>query len=602
MKAEDYLPYNYDIHYHRMEWEIDPAVCYIKGAITTHFSSTHPLDSILFDLDEMLQVDSVWFQNTMASYSHTGDVLSITLPQTLAQGTMDSVTVFYQGLPDTTGVWKPFIFDTHGDAPSPIISTLSEPYGAKVWWPCKESLDDKIDSIDIIVTCPEAYRTASNGMLQSDVIESGFRTMHWKHRYPIVTYLIAISVTDYVVYSDYLSLPIGDSLEILNYVFPEMLSYSINHTARTADMIQLYTDLFMPYPFIEERYGHAMFTRAGGMEHQTMSFMYDFGFEITAHELAHQWFGNYITCKSWSDIWLNEGFATYLAAMCYEFLGPQYWDIWKSQVVGYVCSEPDGAVFVSDTSLVERVFDSRLSYHKGAMVLHTLRWELGDDNFFDGIKNYLSKSNLAFGFAESSDLIAAFEETTGTNLQYFFDDWLYGEGYPQYTLTPTQDISNQLSIELSQTTTHSSVDFFELHVPVLALGEGQDSLLVMHHTINNQSFTFDLDFHVEDFVFDPEFWLITKDPVIIGIEEETLLKEIKIYPNPSDGKITIEVPNGVIIDATDIFNMQGKRVSSKVPQNMGNTFHINISELKAGPYSLSIETSKGKITRRIVKE
>ncbi len=127
------------------------------------------------------------------------------------------------------------------------------------------------------------------------------------------------------------------------------------------------------------------------MEHQTISFEGYFGEELLSHELAHQWFGNSITCASWSDIWLNEGFATYLSGIIIEKNDPaENWLAWKKDLINYICSEPGGSVYVQDTTSYQRIFDGRLSYSKGAMVLHMLRSELGDSIFFTSIKNYLN--------------------------------------------------------------------------------------------------------------------------------------------------------------------------------------------------------------------
>ena len=206
---------NYDLKYNRCEWKINPNVYYISGEVTTYFE---PKDAgfteVDFDFGTNMTVDSVKYHGTSASFTQqTGDLLAINLPNEIPVGVMDSVSVFYQGAPIGSGFGS-FIQSTHGS--TPIIWTLSEPFGAKDWWPCKQSLNDKIDSIDIIVTCPQDYRDGSNGVLISETQNGNFKTYHWKSHYPIAAYLVAIAVTNYSAYSDYVTLTSGDSLQVLN--------------------------------------------------------------------------------------------------------------------------------------------------------------------------------------------------------------------------------------------------------------------------------------------------------------------------------------------------------------------------------------------------
>ncbi|MBN1984727.1 MAG: hypothetical protein JW761_00420, partial [Prolixibacteraceae bacterium] len=224
LKIEFQEPANYawyDLIYQRMEWNIDPTEKYIQGEITSYFkSSVSNLSEIEFDLADGLLVDSVVQNGKTVQFVHTQNRIQIALQTALQKAGIDSLTVFYRGVPRDSGFGS-FVKSAHEGVP--IIWTLSEPYGAMEWWPCKQSLSDKIDSVDIVVATPEFYFTASNGILVSEKTENGQRIMHWKHRFPIATYLVAIAVTNYSRYSDYLELEDGDSIEILNYVFPENL-------------------------------------------------------------------------------------------------------------------------------------------------------------------------------------------------------------------------------------------------------------------------------------------------------------------------------------------------------------------------------------------
>ena len=214
---------NYDLKYHRCEWGIDPAVFHIKGVITSYFKPTvNGFDQMEFDLSDSLTVDSVKYHNSNLSFTHQpADILQINLPSIIPVNTLDSITVYYGGTPPNTG-FGAFIQSTHSG--TPIIWTLSEPFGAKEWWPCKQSLNDKIDSVEVIVTTPQSNRVGSNGLLLSEVQDGSNKIYHWKTKYPIAAYLVAVAVTNYSSYSDFVHLQNGDSIEVLNYVYPENLS------------------------------------------------------------------------------------------------------------------------------------------------------------------------------------------------------------------------------------------------------------------------------------------------------------------------------------------------------------------------------------------
>ena len=278
---------NYDLKYNRCEWQIDPAINYIKGAVTFFFEPlVNNFNQIQFDLSDSLTVDSVKYHSTSLTFAHlTGDLLQITLNTTIPINTLDSLTIYYQGVPAGSGFGS-FVHSTHSG--TPIIWTLSEPFGAKDWWPCKNDLIDKSDSIDVIVTVPQGNRVASNGVLISETPSGSNVIFHWKTRYAIASYLVAIGVTNYVQYSNYVPLPAGDSLLVLNYVYPEDLVPAQSQTPDIINVIKLYDSLTIQYPFAKEKYGHCEFGWGGGMEHQTMSFVVNFGHSLIAHECAHQ--------------------------------------------------------------------------------------------------------------------------------------------------------------------------------------------------------------------------------------------------------------------------------------------------------------------------
>jgi aminopeptidase N len=580
---------NYDLKYHRFFWTIDPTENYIEGSVTSYFVALGDMDEIYFDLRNGFTIDSVVFHGNIQTNTLSDNLLHITLDNTISAAALDSISVYYQGTPSGGGFGS-FVQDTHGSADDPIIWTLSEPYGAMDWWPCKQDLVDKIDSIDVFVYTNSAYRAASNGILVSETIDGDNTLFHWKHRYPIPAYLIAIAVTNYAYYSDWVEMPNGDQLEILNYVFPENLSSAQVQTPEIIEIMEFYNDQFEPYPYADEKYGHAQFGWGGGMEHTTMSFMVNFSYSLMAHELAHQWFGDKVTCGSWEDIWLNEGFATYLTALNYQAQGDIFsWDTWKATTIDNVCSQPGGSVWVDDTTSVSRIFSGRLSYRKGGMLLHMLRWEMGDDAFYEGLQNFLADPELAYGYAKTADLQAHLEATSGLDLTEFFNDWFFNQGYPSHTIYYSQ-VGNQVFVQVHQSQSHSSVDFFELTLPLLFTGNNQDSLLTFPLTENDQSFSFSLDFDIQNILYDPDKWILSaNNQIALGIDEIDLEKGLAIYPNPASDQLTLLFEEAVKEDQSyKIYDVSGK-VVKEGDLDMQQKIVLNIQDLDIGYYVLSIQ-------------
>jgi aminopeptidase N len=595
---------NYDLKYHRLEFVLDPSVASIAGDVTTYFEAKEDLDEVTFDLTDNMIVTQVLHQgNTLSFSQNANDELIITLPGTQNAGVLDSLTISYSGNPISSGLGS---FEQSQHAGDPIIWTLSEPYGAKGWWPCKQDLNDKIDSIDVFITTPrfnpsnEEYIAVANGLEQSQEINGLNKTTHFKHRYAIPAYLIAIAVTNYEVYNH--TVPNnGNPFEIVNYVYPESIGVAQSSTPITVDIMNLYTNLFEEYPFSNEKYGHAQFGWGGGMEHTTVSFMGSFNRNLIAHELAHQWFGNKITCGSWKDIWLNEGFATYLSGIVIENLdGNSEFTTWKQQRTGSVTSAADGAVYLTDadTTNVNRIFSGRLSYNKGAMVLHMLRKKIGDIAFFQGLQDYLTNPNHAYAYAKTEDFIPIMESASGQDLTEFFNDWIYNQGYPSYTIQWYQPDNNEVYIEISQSQSHPSVSYFEAPVPLRIFGTMGETLdITLDNTYNQQGFLNAVNFTVASIQFDPEADLISKDnSVLLSIDDISFNENILIYPSPTISELHIIKPNSIEVSQIKIYNTIGQLIF----ESEWNPI-IDVSLFSSGVLFVQFETNKGIINKTVLK-
>jgi len=359
--------------------------------------------------------------------------------------------------------------------------------------------------------------------------------------------------------------------------------------------------LFEEYPYSDEKYGHAQWGWGGGMEHTTISFMGSFGMGLIAHELSHQWFGNKITCGSWQDIWINEGFATYLTGLTFKnLLSEADFKSWRINLINSITSEPDGSVYVpaQDTTDVGRVFSGRLSYYKPAMVLHMLNNKLGEATFLQGLQAYLADPNFAFGYAKTPDFQAKMEEISGEDLTEFFNDWIYGEGYPSYNVECSRIDATQISIIVNQSQSHSSVSFFEANVPLKVIGTGGEEIdIVLDNTVNGQEFIKDIAFDISSIAFDYDRNIISRySSVTLGLSENSIANNIVVYPNPTTGILNIETET--TITQIEIYDMLGKLVLSNSDKNT-----IDILELSQGLYFCKIKDENGNIgTQKVVKE
>ena len=584
---------NYDLKYQRMDVNLDPAVNFISGSVTSHFLAKEAMSAIYFDFTNQIPVSSVTYHGSSLIFEQLPTKeLKINFPTAISTNTLDSLTINYSGVPDNDGRTY-FYVGTH--AGSPVLSTLSEPYGAQNWFPTKQSLNDKIERFDFKITTPDQYSVGANGLLQSETLLTGNKKLtFWRTQYPMAAYLAALSIGVFVKSEDTIG---STSFPFVNYLYPDTSTNTgvLENIEWTKQAMAIFETHFGPYPFSAEKYGHMEFAVNGAaMEHQTMSSMNSFGKFTIAHELAHQWFGDKITCGSWNEAWLNEGFATFAEYLIYEknTMTPAEFLNHLQFHLNSITSLPGGRIYVNDSDLgnIPTVFSGRLTYQKGAFVLRMMKWILGDDDFYQMLREYVANPNFAYQYATTENFKNQLFTSTGKDFTEFFNDWIYGEGYPTYTIKWNQPAANQnLHFLISQTQSHPSVSFFEMPLPIKVSGtNGEMVNMVLNNTQNDQSFSELINFKVANVSFNDDLQMIEKKSVVIY--DHSLLQtitsqkqKVSFYLNPVKNELNFK---GILNKTSyELYTIEGALIDKG---NYSPSNSIKVSDLPVGIYVINI--------------
>lgn len=370
----------------------------------------------------------------------------------------------------------------------------------------------------------------------------------------------------------------------------------------TKTAMTLFENHFGTYPFAAEKYGHMEFAVNGAaMEHQTMSSMNSFAKSTIAHELAHQWFGDKITCGAWNDIWLNEGFATFGEHLVNEknlMTHSEFMNYLANQM-NVITSQPNGSVYVDDSDLanIPVLFSGRLTYVKGGYVLRMMKWILGDEAFYQLLKDYAANPAFAYSYAKTKDFKNQILVSTGRDFTGFFNDWIYGEGYPTYTIKWNQSANLDMNFWVSQTQSDPSVSFFEMPLPVKVTGSnGETAFLVLENTSNAQLFSKPLNFQVVNVEFNYEKQIIEKNSTVAfddALSTESVSEnEVMLFPNPVSDRLNMK---GIKKTSDfEIFSTDGKLIR-KGKYSPSQT--IDVSRLKVGVYFLKINAKSFKFVK-----
>jgi len=598
---------SYDVKYHFLNLSVEADTTFISGSVQTNIIALQTIDTFAFELHQDLQIDSILdAQSNRYKFSSVNDEIYVPLSAALQTNQSFSFKIYYHGTPPSgasAAIGNGFSNDFSTNYGTRVTWSLSQPYVAKEWWPCKQSLTDKIDSVKIHVTTSSINKVGSNGLLKNIVpLPNNKHRYEWESKYPIDYYLISVSVGNYFENIDYAK-PKGiqDSILILSYLYNEQ-AYTDNKKTlgECKDVLSYYSECFGLYPFYKEKYGHSMAPFSGGMEHQTMTTLGVISYDVMVHELAHQWFGDKVTCSSWSDLWLNEGFATYAELLAYEKFYPQYLaNKLLSKMNG--AKQGYGSVFISDTASVERLFNSNLTYNKGGIVLHMLRWYIGDSLFFKSLKTYTNQ--FAFQTANTQNFKAICEQVSGKDLTAFFQEWIMGTGYPNYQINWNYT-NGTAHFNVFQTNYQGAGNLFSIDLPIRLFFANGDSTDI--HLQGNALATNYTKLNVADSIIRVEFnskrqimanGIVSKDTMLTSIHEIIEKPLLNLYPNPCDEKLSVHASMQMPIELS-LFDMSGKLLRSVIQTKEEETILLPETE---GVYVIQVKNTQHQSIHKIIR-
>ncbi len=487
------------------------------GSCRTTFTAVgKPLRVLEMDADHLLIKAVRTANGKKLPFEMAGGRLSIELGQTLQPGKSSTVIVDYEARQPSQGIY--FISPDKAYPRKPVqVWTQGQDQDAHYWFPCIDYPNAKATT-EVIATVPARFFVLSNGTLVSTTADKNAKTKtyHWKMDTPHVTYLVTCVAGEFVEATETL----GD-LPVSYYVVPGREADGARSFGKTPKMVKFFSDrIGVPYPYSKYAQIAVSDFIFGGMENTTATTQtdttlhdarahLDFSSDpLVAHELAHQWFGDLLTCKDWSHAWLNEGFATYFEALFREFdQGADEFDYYRIQIAARYFEEDvkeyRRPIVTNVYSEPIDLFDRHL-YEKGASVLHMIRRMLGDHLWWQAINHYVSGHKL--DNVETIDLIRAIEAVSGRNMLPFFDQWVYKGGHPDLKVTYSWDEPTKSAlVRVEQTQdTSDGTPIFTLPVTV-SFGNGKNERrFIAHVEQKEQTFSFALDQRPEVFCFDPE--------------------------------------------------------------------------------------------------
>ncbi len=597
-----------DVTYYGLDLTVTANPNYLSGSVIIGIQvDTSSINTCFLDLQNALTISSLLLNGTPAVFTHINNIITVTLDRTYVYGEEFFIKVFYEGLPGSSGFGS-FEFSAHSGVSA--IWTLSEPYGAPDWFPCKDTPADKADSSDVWITVSDQFTAVSNGTLESVINNgNGTKTFYWKNRYTIAHYLISLAITNYHRYDTYFHYGQNDSMIITHFVYPEHFNLVKPHCDETAAMISVFSDRYGLYPFINEKYGHAQFTGVG-MEHQTCTSIGLWETWLVAHELAHQWYGDMITCADWHHIWLNEGFATYSEAVYVEAKNGMA--AYNSYVINEMnqAKNAQGTIWVQDISNVQQIFNWYRTYKKAGVVLHMLRGVVGDSTFFDIMRTYSADTSVAYGIATTEDFQAIAESIYGQSLNYFFQEWIYGENEPTYTIDWNKSLVSDdlydVTLKISQSV-NTNPPYFTMPVQIKLNTSLGDTMVTLFNNAQIQNFQFQVIGNPTSIVFDPGNWILKNNTVITEVEDINQPFSYSLeqnYPNPFNPSTTIkyQIPELSFV-SLKVFDVLGNEIEILInEEKLVGTYKLtwNADQLTSGAYFYQLKAGNFVETKKMI--
>ena len=605
----------FDVIFYDLDLSIDPTTKTINGSLLCRAEILSPINTFVLDLDDLFVIDSVLFKLndenfSNATFAHTDGKVNTNIPGSVTSGDMVTVQIFYNGAPRIASnpPWgEGFVWKTTSTG-EPWIGVVCEENGADIWWPCKDHPSDEPDSMSMSFTVPNPLVCVSNGKyLGSTDNGNDTTTYNWHISQPINNYNVSIYAADFLKIEDLYQSVSGATIPFYFWVLPEAYDTAVNYMDVFLKEFNFLESISGPFPFANDKHGwaHAPYW---GMEHQSIiAYGHNFtvnnwGFDyIHYHELAHEWWGNFITAKDWADIWIHEGLATYTEALYVEYLsGIDNYHKYMDEV------RPDDnhtqPLAPRESVTAAHAFEFLNPYNRGAAVMHTLRYHLGDETFFNLLKQWAYPALEDFDntngrlcrILTTDDMKNQAEDVVGKDLDPFFDVFFREKAYPVLHVV-RKNTATSFSWK-----TETDV-LLDVSIPIVVNGTAQTIEMIDGHGSSPISIN-------DSLVIDPKKWILMANPSVITSIEDDPIQNIDYqleqnYPNPFRNSTIIKfsIPESQFV-SLKVFNMLGVETKTLVKDELTpGVYEVSFEgrNLSAGIYFYCLRAGNFTETRRL---